>query len=80
MAVNKCGGGFCSRSLADDIVKCQQGLPSDWNGKCAYQNGRLVEDDDMLLGAVALHCCANGCAMPVAQYAGWNGKCAYQDL
>lgn len=39
-ARNLCGANYCRQYPTEAKVKeCQARLPTDWNGRCAYQRG-----------------------------------------
>jgi hypothetical protein len=76
---NDCSGNACSRYLDGKSIRaCIARLPDDWNGLCAYQNGRTVTAAEVAAGMVEVRCGGCSCAMSAGQYAGWNGLCAYQ--
>lgn len=72
----KCGY-YCSCYLTQEqIEKCHNNLPEDWNGKCSYQNGRALPKLNKNVDVKCSDC--EGCEMSPEEYISWNGLCAYQ--
>ena len=78
MADNRCEVGYCSLGYSStQIEECQATLGPNWNGQCAYQDGRRIEDGVKSVWVQCDTCTRGGCEMEAGKYARWNGLCAY---